>query len=826
MQNVKTTNEIRNSFLSFFEQKNHVLYKSAPLIPNEDPTLIFINAGMVPFKEYFINGNDHNITSCQKCVRAGGKHNDLENVGHTTRHHTFFEMLGNFSFGDYFKEEAILYAFEFLTKKLNIDKSKLLTTVYHTDDEAYGIWKSLGINEIQRIKTEDNFWSMGNTGPCGPCSEIFYKYDDQHIVEIWNLVFMEFNKMNDGKLINLPIKCIDTGMGLERISSVIQGVRDNYNLDIFTKLIKRSQSISSNNTNEIAHRIIADHIRSASFLIADGVFPENKGRGYVLRRILRRAIRYSTQISKKPIMHLLCQELKELMGRHYTELVEAEKLIESTIKNEEAMFRETIDNGLELLNQFISSIKSNFFPGEIAFKLYDTYGFPIDLTETLLKERNLSLDKDGFNKCMLEQKNRSASNAQFPKTQPQHELFPATEFIREQFFLQSTVLGIIHENTSINSISTKNEFTLILDKTVFYAESGGQRGDTGQIKCSSDCILNVKDTIKLKGNIHLHICSGSINETILKVGEKVQCEIDVNRRKNLSIHHSATHLLQNTLRDILGDHVVQRGSLVDENHLRFDFSHGKSISKECLNEIEEKVNNAIDCNHKVNTEEMELDQAKKKGAISLFGEKYQERVRVVTIGESIELCGGTHVSQLSDIVFFAILKEQSIGSGVRRIKAVAGPKSIQFILSQKKQLENELEATKIQIKKIKKDNREEINRMYNNLICITPNLSEHEIPNIGLLVVKEFSDIPPNFIINNIKNITQEKQLILVFSSNSNQRYITLASKDIPFPRNIIKEGKMIIEQNQIMQFHVQGKQKNETIIECLLNNYKHANIQ
>ncbi|RZI47693.1 alanine--tRNA ligase [Rickettsiales endosymbiont of Peranema trichophorum] len=709
-------NEIRSSFLSYFKHHDHHVEHSSSLIPHNDPTLMFTGAGMVPFKNYFtgLEAPHHKkITTAQKCVRAGGKHNDLENVGYTARHHTFFEMLGNFSFGGYFKEEAIELAWQYLTKELSLPHDRLYITVYHDDMEAFNIWKKLtnfSDSKIIKIASSDNFWAMGDQGPCGPCSEIFYdhgsKYegglpgtptsDGDRYVEIWNLVFMQYERLQDGSLVPLPKPCIDTGMGLERITAVLQGTYHNYETDVFQRLIGMSQKLSSTDQHTIiSHRVIADHLRCAAFLIAAGILPSNEGRGYVLRRIMRRAMRHVQMLQvQTPFLHKLVSTLVQEMGEAYSELKATESAIVSTFMLEEETFQSTLKRGLALLNKATSELKfGDTISGDVAFSLYDTYGFPLDLTKDILKDRNIQVDEAGFELCMEQQRIKArASWAGSGESKSEALWYQLKERIGGTDFvgytnkeIEAVVQAIVINNELVNE-ACDCEATLVLNQTVFYAESGGQVGDTGNINDS-----DVLDTKKFAESIIGHITT--IKNT-LKVGDVVHVKIDTGRRRKIQANHSATHILHNVLRKRLGTHVVQKGSMVGPDKLRFDFSHTERISQDELVAIEREINQVITTNHTTHTTFSSLQSAIAAGAMALFGEKYDNDVRMMTIGESIELCGGTHVHQTGEIGAFKIVSEESIASGVRRIEAVTGLAAIDY-MSQKQHI---LQKTAIMLK--------------------------------------------------------------------------------------------------------------------------------
>ncbi|MEH6661890.1 MAG: alanine--tRNA ligase [Parasphingorhabdus sp.] len=706
---MQTTNDIRRSFLDYFAAEGHEIVPSSPLIPYNDPTLMFINAGMVPFKNIFTGAEKSSYataTSSQKCVRAGGKHNDLDNVGYTARHHTFFEMLGNFSFGDYFKEQAIVHAWTLITKVWGISPDRLTVTVYHTDDEAFDLWKKIaGLPDerIIRIATNDNFWSMGDTGPCGPCSEIFYDHgehiaggppgspdeDGDRFVEIWNLVFMQYDQRGEGDRVDLPKPSIDTGMGLERVAAVMQGVHDNYDIDLFKALIAESGSLTGTATtgdNQASHRVIADHLRASSFLVADGVLPSNEGRGYVLRRIMRRAMRHAHLLgAQDPLMHRMVGSLTGEMGNAFPELIRAKPLIEETLLREETNFRQTLANGLKLLDAEIADMgEGDILPGATAFKLYDTFGFPYDLTEDALRAKSLGVDREGFDKAMEEQK--TAARAAWKGSGDQAsdtvwfdiaEREGSTEFTgytSEEG--EGVVVALVKDGVEIKTAHSGDTITLLTNQTPFYGESGGQMGDAGEISGADGFAATVTDTRKPLGRLHAHqieIRSGSVS-----VGDMVHLEVDGDRRTALRANHSATHLLHKALRHHLGDHVTQKGSLVAPDRLRFDFSHVSALTESEMKAVEADVNAQIRGNSPVTTRLMSPDDAVAAGALALFGEKYGDEVRVLSMGReadidySVELCGGTHVHALGDIGLMVIVSESAVASGVRRIEALTG----------------------------------------------------------------------------------------------------------------------------------------------------------
>ena len=693
------TSDIRQAFLDFFNSKNHEVVASSSLVPSNDETLLFTNAGMVQFKDVFLGTETKNFkraATSQRCIRAGGKHNDLENVGYTLRHHTFFEMLGNFSFGDYFKEDAIKFAWEFLTEELKLDKEKLWITVYKDDDEAEEIWKNIiGIDpgRIARLGDDDNFWSMGDTGPCGPCSEIFYDHGEHidgtppgaegdegdRFIEIWNLVFMQFNRDESGKMEPLPKPSVDTGMGLERIAAVLQSVNSNYETDVFKDLINASEKILGSE-GSTSHKVIADHIRSSVFLISDGVIPEKEGRGYVLRRIMRRGIRHGYKIgAKKPFMHLLVKDLIKLMNSAYPELKKKQKDIIELIKNEEIKFFETLETGIEILEDTISNMKNKTLSGDVVFKLHDTYGFPFDLTADIAREKQLDIDEERFNECMNQQKQTSKASSSFVSSLPAASGIEETKFLGyENLESDSKILVIWKDQERIDAAKNKEEIFFACNQTPFYAEAGGQIGDKGKFasQSSTGSILDCKK----QGKVYIH--KAIVDKGSIKTGDVIKMSVEKEKRSAIAIHHSSTHLVHAALRAVLGDHVQQKGSLVDENKLRFDFSHTKPLTKEEITKIEDIVNKEALKNLEVKTELMKLDDALKSGAMALFGEKYDDDVRVLTMGEnsySVELCGGTHVNRTGDIGFFVITNQSSVASGIRRIEALAGSKSIDHV---------------------------------------------------------------------------------------------------------------------------------------------------
>lgn len=712
-----TTAHIRSLFLDYFKGHNHEVVPSSPLVPHNDPTLMFTNAGMVQFKDVFTGFETRpykRATSAQKCVRAGGKHNDLENVGHTARHHTFFEMLGNFSFGDYFKEQSIVYAWNLLVKELGLSPDKLVITVYAEDNDAANLWKKISgfsDSKIIRIPTADNFWSMGDTGPCGPCSEIFYDHgpsipgglpgtpeeDGDRFVEIWNMVFMQYDRQSDGALNPLPAQSVDTGMGIERIAAVLQGVHNNYETDILKTLVESSAALSKTGLKGdhlISHRVIADHLRSSSFLVADGVLPSNEGRGYVLRRIMRRAMRHVHMLgAKDPLMWQLVQNLCDLMGTAYPELTRAQPLIEEMLKQEEEKFQQTLSRGMKLLEEETEKLsESKILPGDVAFKLYDTYGFPLDLTQDALRSQSIGVDVKGFDAAMEKQKQDaraawvgSGESKEDKIWYDMYEKSGATEFTgyhTEEG--QGLITHIIQQGKEVDALQTGEQASLILNQTPFYAESGGQMGDTGIITTSNGATFLVQNTIKACGALHVHV--GTLQSGMLKKETEVHCSVDAKRRRRLKANHSATHLLHKALRDILGTHVTQKGSLVSPDKLRFDFSHPTPLSQKEILLIENTVNRSIRRNASTMTQLMNPEEGIKAGALALFGEKYGDEVRVVTMGtqgddllHSVELCGGTHVDRAGEIGFFKITSESSVSSGVRRLEAITGQAAQDYV---------------------------------------------------------------------------------------------------------------------------------------------------
>ncbi len=832
------SSEIRSAFLNYFKKNGHEIVHSSPLIPHNDPTLMFANSGMVQFKNIFTGKEKRNynraVTS-QKCVRAGGKHNDLENVGYTARHHTFFEMLGNFSFGDYFKDDAIKFSWELITKELGIDKTKLFVTVFNEDEDAYNLWKKiagLSDDKVIKISTSDNFWSMGDTGPCGPCSEIFYDHGDKYpggppgspdedgdrFIEIWNLVFMQFEQISSSERINLPKPSIDTGMGLERITALLNGTNDNYNTDLFNPLINKSIQLLNNESlnSSPSHRVIADHLRSSSFLIADGVTPSNEGRGYVLRRIMRRGMRHAHTLgNKEPIFDKMFPTLLETFQNAYPELERAKDLILNTFLNEETKFKEAVEKGLKILEDEISTSKKKL-DGEIAFKLYDTYGFPLDLTQDYLRAKKIEVDIDSFNIKMKEQKDRARKSWKGTGDQEdQKKWFQITENLSPTEFLgyeqtetESEIICIIKKDTETDILTDGDEGIILLNQTPFYGESGGQIGDSGKI-IYENSIFEVYDTTKLFGSFFLH--HGKVLSGKFSKNNNVTATIDTEKRELTKCNHSSTHLLHSSLRKILGNHVSQKGSLVNNEKLRFDFSHNDPISSENIIKIEKHVINQIASNSKVDTKIIDHHKAIEEGAMALFGEKYGDEVRVVSMGTkedekvfSKELCGGTHVNNTSDIIDFKIINQSSVASGIRRIEALTNISVEQYENEQNqlKKQKNDDDQIKIDhlIKDIKKidsnftysnNNNESLisqikelrknldNKKQNlNTENISQNIISEEINNI-MFVYLVTEDYPPKLLkqfVDDQKNKFKEKCVSLIISKNNNKLSIVLGA--------------------------------------------------
>lgn len=805
------TQALRQAFLDYFKSKDHLIVKSSSLVPINDPTLLFTNAGMVQFKEAFLGlekPKSPRATSCQKCVRAGGKHNDLENVGYTARHHTFFEMLGNFSFGDYFKREAIHYAWDFVTNVLKIPRERLWITVFREDDEAADIWlKEIKVdpNCFSRCDEKDNFWSMGDTGPCGPCTEIFYDHgpsipggppgsleeDGDRYIEIWNLVFMQYNRSEDGSLTPLPAPSVDTGMGFERVAAIMQGVHSNYEIDIFQHLIQFIAKLGNIQSLENKSlRVIADHIRSCAFLIADGVIPSNEGRGYVLRRIARRAIRHGYRLGlETPFFYKLLQPLVESMGQAYPELIERKDVIENILQQEELQFARTLEQGLKILEQDIQKIKGKTISGETVFRLYDTYGFPVDLTADIARERDLQVDMDGFNEAMVRQKTRARESSQFSiQTTDRVDITHVTDFTGyEKLEEESIVVALLKEGKPVRKLSIGDTGLVVLDHTPFYAEAGGQVGDQG-VLYFEDGEFQVDNTKKFQ-QAHVHF--GKVLSGTLSENDKVRASVDREKRLKTQLNHSATHLLHAALRQILGKHVQQKGSLVEPERLRFDFSHSEPLTREQIQTVEHKVNEQIRLNSEVQTDLMAADKALESGAMALFGEKYGEQVRVLRMGGefSVELCGGTHVERTGDIGYFKITGESGIASGVRRIEAVTGAAA--EIMVEKLQakidnlasslkchpdiLEERLQSLISKNKQLEKEAQQLKFKMLSGATAGSGDLIPRDINGIQVLA----ADIPGNDakglreFIDKLKN--QYKQGVFVLASHDDQKVTLIA---------------------------------------------------
>ena len=820
----KTLKDVRKSFLNFFSQKNHQVVDSSNLVPSNDPTLMFTNSGMVQFKNVFtgLEKRDYKraVTS-QKCVRAGGKHNDLENVGYTPRHHTFFEMLGNFSFGDYFKDVAIELAWNLITKEFQISKDKLIVSVYADDKESFDLWKKIaGIpeNRIYKIATNDNFWSMGDLGPCGPCSEIFYDHGDHlqggppgsknqdgdRFIEIWNLVFMQFEQVSKDKRVNLPKPSVDTGMGLERISALLQGTHDNYEIDHFKNLIEISSNLTKTKVtkeNIASHRVIADHLRASSFLIAEGVLPLNEGRGYVLRRIMRRGMRHSHTLgSKEPIFYKMVPTLIKEMSDSYPELKRAEPLITETLKTEEEKFSSLLNRGIEILNENLNKVKNNSFPGEVAFKLYDTYGFPLDLTADILKNKNIKVDNTGFDREMEKSKKLARANwkgsgdkSLEEKWFKVREQLNPTEFLGYEFDkLEGVVLKISKGKDFVKEAKTGDEVEIITNQTPFYAESGGQVGDQGVIY-SNDCKVVIEDTQKKMGDLHVHF--GKVDKGSLKINQSVNLEIDVNRRNNARAYHSATHLLHEALRRTLGKHVTQKGSFVSPEKLRFDFSHNKPIEKNEIEKIERYVNDMVNTAADVKTRIMTPKKAVEKGALAMFGEKYGDEVRVLSMGKenggyfSTELCGGTHVKNTKTIGKFKIINQSSIAAGVRRVEALRDKQLENYEKSLKKDKSLKEKTLKDQIDSIKKEiSKYKVKPDYKDDLELSIN-----IKNLN----KQLETIKiQNIIKNKSKNVIKDKK---IGSFTLRHQVLTdFPSKEL---RSIVDQSKKDIKEGIVVGF-------------------------
>jgi alanyl-tRNA synthetase len=822
--------DVRKTFLEYFKKNNHQIVESSNLVPSNDPTLMFTNSGMVQFKNVFTGLEKKPFklaTTAQKCVRAGGKHNDLENVGYTPRHHTFFEMLGNFSFGDYFKEQAIQHAWNLLTKEFKLPKEKLLVTVYSEDNESYNLWKkisSFSDDKIIRISTSDNFWSMGDTGPCGPCSEIFYDHgnelkggppgsageDGDRFIEIWNLVFMQYEQISKDKRIDLPRPSVDTGMGLERMTAVLQGTHDNYNIDHFKKIISASADITKapiNSKTVASHRVIADHLRASSFLIAEGILPSNEGRGYVLRRIMRRGMRHAHTLgSKNPIFFKLFETLLNEMSESYPELKRGKDLIEETLKNEEEKFSSLLERGIKILDENLEKVKNKTLPGEIAFKLYDTYGFPLDLTADILREKDIVVDNVGFEKFMEKSKQLARANwkgsgdkSVEEKWFKVREELSATEFLGYAHDkAEGVILKISKNNKFIEEAKTGDDIEIITNQTPFYGESGGQVGDQGVIRTNKSKII-INDTLKKMGDLHVHL--GKVDSGSIKVGETVNLEIDKEKRNNARAYHSATHLLHEALRRTLGNHVTQKGSLVSPEKLRFDFSHNKPVESNEISKIEKFVNDMVEASSEVKTRIMTTKEAVENGALALFGEKYGDEVRVLSMGKegdsffSTELCGGTHVRNIKDIGKFKIISQSSIASGTRRIEALRD--------KQLEKYEKYIEEDKF---KKEKNLTKEIDTIKKELelLSITPNynLDIKLVENLKNLT-KQIEQIKIKNIINNkTKNVIKDKKI-----NNFILRYQVITDLPARELRSIVDQGKKEINEGIILAFSIfEGK--------------------
>ena len=823
----KSLNEIRSAFLKYFEKNDHKVVESSNLVPNNDPTLMFANSGMVQFKNVFtgLEKRDYKrATTSQKCVRAGGKHNDLENVGYTPRHHTFFEMLGNFSFGDYFKDRGIELAWNLITKDFGLDKNKLYFTVFNEDEEAFNLWKKItgfGEDRIIKISTSDNFWSMGETGPCGPCSEIFYDHgnhlkgglpgtkeeDGNRYIEIWNLVFMQFEQVSKDKRIKLPKPSVDTGMGLERITALLQGTHDNYKTDHFIKLINSTAEvvkIKPNEKNISSFRVIADHLRASSFLIAEGVLPSNEGRGYVLRRIMRRGMRHSHLLgAKEPIFYNIFKSLMNEMSENYPELKRAESLIRETLKMEEEKFLVLLERGMKILNDEVKNIKK-ILPGEVAFKLYDTYGFPLDLTEDILKNKSLTVDYNKFKSLM--QKNRELAKKNWKGSGDisvdeiwfgiKDRLEP-TEFLGyETNQAEGIVLSLIKDNKEVKSLNKNDEAMIILNQTPFYGESGGQIGDTGTI-VSGEFKFKVNDVQKKLGDLFVHY--GKVESGTIKLHDNVEMKIDIERRDNIRAYHSATHLLHESLRRVLGKHVIQKGSLVAHDRLRFDFSHMKPISNEEISKVEEFVNEMVKTKSEVKTSLMTPKEAVDNGALALFGEKYGEEVRVLSMGNekdrffSTELCGGTHVRNTRDIGKFKIVSQSSIAAGIRRVEALRD-KQLEEYLTKKEKLSGLSD----------QKNEEIIKNLSEQIIKLggKPNMNNVNQKDLIKDLTKQFDQLFVQSILSDkSKNIIKDEKINNI--KVRFQKVIDLPPKDL---RKLVDSGKKEINEGIVIIFAIKDE--------------------
>jgi len=820
----KTLNEIRSTFLKYFEKNDHKIVESSNLVPNNDPTLMFANSGMVQFKNVFtgLEKRDYQrATTSQKCVRAGGKHNDLENVGYTPRHHTFFEMLGNFSFGDYFKEKAIELAWNLITKDFGLDKNKLYVTVFHEDDEAFNFWKKIAgfsDNKIIKVATSDNFWSMGETGPCGPCSEIFYDHGDHlkgglpgskeedgdRFIEIWNLVFMQFEQVSKEKRINLPKPSVDTGMGLERTAALLQGTHDNYKTDHFKKLIgsiSETAKVKPDQNNISSFRVIADHLRASSFLIAEGVLPSNEGRGYVLRRIMRRGMRHSHLLgSKEPIFYNIFKTLMDEMKGNYPELERAESLIKETLKMEEEKFLVLLERGIKILSDEITKI-DKVLPGDVAFKLYDTYGFPLDLTEDILKNKSLKIDNEKFHSLMKESRELAKKNWKGSGDSAVDDIWfgikdklGSTEFLGyETNQAEGVVLSLIKDNKETDVLNSGDEGIIVVNQTPFYGESGGQIGDKGEI-VSGEFKFDVSDVQKKLGDLFVHY--GTVKNGSLKLNQNVEMKIDISRRDNTRAYHSATHLLHESLRRVLGSHVTQKGSLVEPNRLRFDFSHMKPISPDEISKIENFVNSMIEKKSDVKTRIMTPKEAVENGALALFGEKYGDEVRVLSMGDegskyfSTELCGGTHVKNTSDIGKFKIISQSSIAAGVRRVEALRDKQLEDYLINKEKL--SDLSAQK---------DEETIKELSEKIIKLggKPNLVNYDQKGLIKDLSKQLEQI-------NVKFILEDKSKNIIKDETINgvkirlQKVLDLPPKDL---RKLVDSGKKELSNGIVIVFAI-----------------------
>ncbi len=820
----KTLNEIRSTFLKYFEKNDHKIVESSNLVPNNDPTLMFANSGMVQFKNVFtgLEKRDYKrATTSQKCVRAGGKHNDLENVGYTPRHHTFFEMLGNFSFGDYFKERAIELAWNLITKDFGLDKNRLYFTVFNEDDDALKLWKKItgfGNDRIIKIPTSDNFWSMGETGPCGPCSEIFYDHgnhlkgglpgtkeqDGDRYIEIWNLVFMQFEQISKDKRINLPKPSVDTGMGLERITALLQGTHDNYKTDHFEKLIKSiSDAVKTkpDEKNISSFRVIADHLRASSFLIAEGVLPSNEGRGYVLRRIMRRGMRHSHLLgSKEPIFFNIFKTLMEEMNGNYPELKRAQALIKETLRMEEEKFLVLLDRGMKILNEEITKI-DKILPGDVAFKLYDTYGFPLDLTEDILKNKSLKIDNKKFNELMNQSRELAKKNWKGSGDSAVDDIWfgikdkiGPTEFLGyETNQAEGVVKKLLKNNKEVENLKTNDVGMIVVNQTPFYGESGGQVGDTGEI-VTSDFKFKVSDVQKKLGDLFVHY--GKVISGEIKINQNVELKIDIERRDNIRAYHSATHLLHESLRRVLGTHVTQKGSLVEADRLRFDFSHMKPITPEEINKIEDFVNSMVNTKSEVKTRLMTPKEAVDNGALALFGEKYGDEVRVLSMGDeknnyfSTELCGGTHVRNTSDIGKFKIVSQSSIAAGIRRVEALRDKQLNEYFNKKEKQID-------LVIQK----NEEIINDLSKKIIKLggKPNIDNDNHKTLIKDLTKHYEQLLVKFTLNDkSKNIIDDQTINKI--KVRFQKVIDLPPKDL---RNLVDNGKKELKEGIVIVFAV-----------------------